>query len=104
MKRGIRVFLIVSVALTLSCTSLMYQRIGPTQITEGEGSGCPTANPCRMPMLGAGFPFAYLVDKPGISVVGAIHPIEDEFRPGAFILDFIFYLALCLLLSRLRRR
>ena len=90
-----------SVALTLTCASALYQRVGPTQVTEGEGSGCPTADPCRVPVLGAGFPLAYLVDRPGISVQGALHPIEDEFRPGAFALDLLVYFVFSLVVMRL---
>ena len=101
MRRGLTLLLAASAALTLSCASVLYERVGPTQITEGEGSGCKTADPCRVPALGAGFPLAYLVDRPGVSVVGALHLVEDEFRPLAFALDFLAYLALGLLAMRL---
>ena len=101
MKRGLILLLVASAALTLTCASVLYQRVGPTQVTEGEGSGCPTAAPCRVPVLGAGFPLAYLVDKPGISVQGALHLVEDEFRPGAFALDLMVYFVLSLMVIRL---
>lgn len=92
------------VALALTCASAAYQRVGPLQTVEGEGSGCPTAAPCRLPVLGAGFPLAYLVDRPGISVPGALHLVEDELRPTAFALDFLLYLALVLAAVRLAPR
>jgi hypothetical protein len=101
MKRGLILLLVASAALTLTCASVLYQRVGPTQIIEGEGSGCPTAAPCRVPVLGAGFPLAYLVDNPGVSVRGALHLVEDEFRPEAFALDFMIYFILSLMVVRL---
>ena len=90
--------MVASAALALSCASVLYQRVGPTQIMEGEGSGCQTADPCRVPVLGAGFPLAYLVDEPGVSVQGVLHLIEDEFWPEAFALDFLAYYVLILLM------
>ena len=101
MRRGFVLLLAATAALALSCASILYQRVGPTQITEGEGSGCPSANPCRIRVLGAGYPLAYLVDRPGVSVEGALHLVEDEFRPGAFALDFMIYFALGLTAARL---
>ena len=86
------------VALAITCASVGYQRIGPLQVVEGEGSRCPTAAPCRLPVLGGGWPVAYLVDRPGISVPGALHVVEDEFRPMHFSADFTLWFLLAVLL------
>ena len=92
------------VALAITCASVGYQRIGPLQVMEGEGSGCPTAAPCRLPVLGGGWPLAYLVDRPGISVPGVLHVVEDDFRPLPFSADLTFWFLLAALLPSPRLR
>jgi hypothetical protein len=51
---------------------------------------------CVGPILRAGFPFAYTIDNPGISVVSRLEDVFliDKFVFWAFLLDILFY-AVC---------
>jgi hypothetical protein len=93
------------VALLVTCATVGIQRVGPTRMVTGE-AWCKTAEPCAVRALGAGFPFAYLVDNPQISVPNAIGLVEDDFRAGAFGLDWLLFFLLLrpvgLLLARRR--
>lgn len=97
---GLAATVIIALALTVASTA--YQRVGPTRLVEGEGF-CPGREPCFVPVLGAGFPLAFLVDNPQISVPRSVHLVEDDFRPGAFVLDAIFYLGLTAAAARVVR-
>lgn len=102
-KRSIRLLGALGLALMLTLASAAFQRVGPLRQVEGEGF-CPDGGRCRIPVLGAGFPLAYLVDNPQLSVPHAVHLIEDDFRAGAFALDALFYLVLTAAATRLVRR
>lgn len=91
---------LAAVALVLTVTSAAYQRVGPTRMVEGE-AWCETPAPCEIRALGAGFPMAYLVDDPQVSVPDAVHVLEDDFRPLAFAADLLFFFAAVVLAARL---
>ncbi|HVR54970.1 MAG TPA: hypothetical protein VMS38_34945 [Pseudorhodoferax sp.] len=95
--------LALAMAGTLALLSVHIERLGPEQASYGNLCG-PSANKeCLQAALGGGFPFAFLLDMPGISVQGQLHFIEDRFSPVAFLFDVVFYLAVLLALSRLKR-
>src|SRR5829696_7802181 len=64
--------------------------------------------PCAVRALGAGFPLPYLIDDPQVSVPNQIALVEDDFRPGAFVIDALFWFALAtsgaLVIHRMRSR
>ena len=97
-----RLLAILAVALVLTVASAAYQRVGPTRQVEGEGF-CPDGGRCRIPVVGAGFPLAYFVDNPQVSVPNAVHLVEDDFRPGAFVVDVVVFFALIAAAVRLLR-
>lgn len=103
MRRLRTVFALTALALALTGASVMVQRVGPLKMVEGEGF-CPGREPCYIPALGAGFPLPYLVDNPQVSVPNAVGLFEDDFRPGGFVLDVLFYFALGAFGIRLARR
>jgi hypothetical protein len=45
---------------------------------------------CFHPRLAGGFPYAFVVDSPGVSVENALGP-EDEFRFLPFVINVWFY-------------
>ena len=77
----------------MTIASVGVQRVGPPRMVTGEGF-CPGPDPCEIPALGGGFPAAWLVDNPQISVPNALAVPEDDVRWGAFALDVAFWLAL----------
>jgi hypothetical protein len=94
---------VLALAVGLAAASVVVQRVGPLRLVEGEGF-CPGAEPCRVPVLGAGFPVPYLIDDPQVSVPGRVALVEDGFRAGAFLLNVAFYAGLAALVLRLARR
>ncbi len=100
--RARTVLALAAVAVALTVASVRYQRVGPMRLVEGEG-WCSTPAPCAVPVLGAGFPLPYLIDNPQVSVPNAVGLFEDDVRPGAFILDALFFFALGLLIIRIIR-
>ena len=101
-----RLSLVGGCALLITLATLGFQRVGPLSTVEGEGF-CAGREACRVPALGAGFPLAYLVDDPQVSVAGRLSPAEDGFRTGAFVLNVLFHasvlLAVLAAFPRLRR-
>lgn len=93
---------LTAIAFALAAASVWYQQVGPERMVEGEG-WCTTPAPCAVPVLGAGFPFPWMVDNPQVSVPNAIGVGEDDFRPGAFLMDALFYFAFGVLIIRIRR-
>jgi hypothetical protein len=92
MRRHLRSYLAVAaLALAATLASVAIQRVGPTRLVEGEGF-CPGMDPCRIPVLGGGFPFPWLVDNPQISVPDQLSPFEDHFYPGNFLVDLALWL------------
>jgi hypothetical protein len=101
-----RTLLAPAAALVLATASAAYQRVGPRRMVTGE-AWCSTPAPCLVAVLGAGFPLPFLIDNPQVSVPNAIGLVEDDFRPGAFLLDALLYFALTVLAAsrvHLRKR
>lgn len=90
-------------ALLLTALSGLVPHRRATQLVEGEGF-CPDADPCLVPALAAGVPFAYLVDRPDISVPNSLHLVEDELRTTAFLGDWLIFYGALSLISALGRR
>jgi hypothetical protein len=84
-------------ALVVTFATVTYQRRGVMEPAGWEGY-CLEGSPCMAPILGAGFPIPFLVDNPGVSVVGVLDFFEDEFHPSAFIQDALIYFGLGLLI------
>lgn len=78
----------------MTLASVRHQRVGPTRLVEGEGI-CPGGGPCRITVLGGGFPAPYLVDRPAASARDRLGFLEDELRWRALAADLAFWLALC---------
>src|SRR5688572_31550688 len=97
MHRVRRIIGVSSIAIALASLSVVYER--PSNDSSIVGNLCgPLANePCVERRLAAGFPLAYLYDRPSISVPGAIHLVEDEFRFLPFVLNILIYFGVLLL-------
>jgi hypothetical protein len=82
------------IALGLAATSVSFHRHVPVVV----GNMCPptAGSPsefCYRDRLIGGWPFAFLYDNPGTSVLGALGP-EDDFRPAWFLADTAVFDAL----------
>jgi hypothetical protein len=87
-KRDILVLAIILFFLALTTTILSFriQRFGPE--VGYLGSDCRPE--CLLLKLNAGWPWPYVFDSMGISVLNALGS-EDEFRVLPFLLDLVFY-------------
>lgn len=96
-------------ALGVTLITSYVERVGPAPESWREELCSPfPLHPCAEGVLQGGWPFAYLLDKPGISVMAELGLIEDRFEPRAFWLDVAaFWVALTgvgrLAVSRRRR-
>ena len=82
-----------------------YQGMGPAP-PEWDQELCSYTPPrsCREGVLQGGWPFPYVVDAPGISVVGKVTIVgEDHFHPVPFVVDALIAGAVVWLLLRARR-
>ena len=89
----------------LALALLSSAKAGETSATYSEIMGCEQS--CRV--AAAGWPFPYLVDYPGISVVGSAGLSgaltgEDKFRLLPFLLTLAFWTAAALVADLLWRR
>jgi hypothetical protein len=89
----------------LALTLLSSAKGGETSATYSEIMGCEQS----CPVAAAGWPFPYLVDYPGISVVGSADLSgalvgEDKFRLLPFVLTLAFWTAAAMAAALLRRR
>lgn len=92
-------------AVLLALASVLVQGHGPEQVADGNVCGPRGDGPCLRPALKGGFPVAYLVDRPGVSVEGKLSLGEDELLPAALLIDVAFYaLLLALVLRAWHRR
>ena len=79
---------VLGIAVVLALTSVVVQRTGPRVTVSGEGfCGAEAMAPCTVAALGGGWPVAFLVDDPQISVPNRLSVGEDHVRPWAFALD-----------------
>lgn len=105
MRRIATLLLVLVLAVLLSLGSLAVQRHGPEQVAYGNLCGARGDSPCLRPVLKGGFPVAYLVDRPGVSVEDQLFLFEDELLPAALLIDVTFYaLFLGLMVLGWRRR
>ena len=93
MRRG---GLTLLAALVLTLITSYVERVGPAPAGWRDELCSPfPLHPCAEGVLQGGWPFAYLLDKPGISVMAQLGLIEDRFEPRAFWLDVLaFWMAL----------
>lgn len=89
--------MILVLSLFSTITSLKYERSNPTVI--GNVCTATSDNPrgfCFEDLPAGGFPFSYLYDAGGVSVMGSLDFIEDDFYLIWFIADIAFYFLLFL--------
>jgi len=91
-------------ALLTTLASVKYERRGPGTVEAGNLCGPRMDEICRVPALGGGWPLAYLVDSPSISVPDQLGFFEDDFRREPFAFDVLVHWAALLVLARLARR
>ena len=92
MKKFVIISIIFVLAVLSAVLSIKYERNHPTVI----GNVCQTSpeNPkglCYENLPAAGFPFSYLYDQGGVSVMGTLDIAEDNFYFTWFIADIILY-------------
>ena len=100
MRRVRSIIGISSIALALASLSVVYERRSDEVAVVGNVCGPSTNEACVERRLAAGFPLAYMYDRPSISVPGTIHFVEDEFRALPFALNILIYLGVLVLLFR----
>lgn len=106
MRTGKRATLSTVAGLVLAIASSWYQRIGDAP-PEWDQELCSYTPPrsCREGVLKGGWPLPYIVDSPGVSVVGKVTIIgEDRFHAAPFLADAAIAGALVWLLLGARRR
>ena len=94
--------LLVSGAMAMG--SAAVQSFGPEQGVFGQLCGPQKDEDCIGPLLNGGFPWRYLFDFPGTSVVNQLGFGEDRFYLLPFVANWSFYLALVLLALFVLRR
>jgi hypothetical protein len=84
------------VAVVLAWGTVFVERVGPAPPGWRDELCSPfPLHPCGEGVLQGGWPFAYLLDKPGISVMASLGLIEDRFETRAFLADVVaFWVAL----------
>ncbi|MGB7816552.1 MAG: hypothetical protein WBL28_09415 [Methylotenera sp.] len=87
--RFILFFVIISITATL--LSVFYQRLSSEIVQWGNLCGAADFLNCYHPNLSGGFPFAFIFDRPGVSVEYKLSFGEDEFRWYPFLTDIWFY-------------
>lgn len=88
-------------AIALALLSVHIERIGPDLVQYGNLCGPAGSAPCYKPALKGGFPIAYLVDAPGISVERQLAFFEDNLHPGALGADVALYFTIFMTMARL---
>ena len=78
--------MLVSACVTL--VSVGIERRGPELAQYGNLCGPTHDQPCMQPALKGGFPMAFLVDMPGVSVENQLALVEDSFVPLGFAVDW----------------
>ena len=97
-KKILMVLGILMLAFLSTIMSITHLRTNPTVI----GNLCDVTdnNPngfCYKDLPAGGFPFSYLYDNGGVSVIGALG-IEDEFVPSLFVINIISYIVFYLVI------
>ncbi|MFL5489322.1 MAG: hypothetical protein ACJ8AJ_12660 [Gemmatimonadaceae bacterium] len=83
-------------ALSLATISVRIERVAPAPAMWDQELCAPEPlHPCTSGVLQGGWPLPFLLDRPGISVMGQLAFVEDLFRPKWFALDvLVIWLAL----------
>jgi hypothetical protein len=84
----------------LASASFSFQRTGPSIGIYGTECKDQPHGHCYGPLLGAGFPLQYVLDVPGVSVVGQLG-YEDGFFLYSYFLDAAFFAILVFACIRL---
>jgi hypothetical protein len=94
------------IALAMTLASMRIQRVGAAPAEWSDELCAPEPlHSCRAGVLTGGWPAGFLLDRPGVSVMGKLALIEDLFRPGRFVLDWaLAWTALELAALAARRR
>lgn len=103
LRRTVVLLLTGLMALVSTTVTLQYERLGPELAAYGNLCGPEFNEACLEPVLNAGFPFAFLFDRPGVSVQHQLSLGEDEFRPARFAADLGLFWAGYLALLQLAR-
>jgi hypothetical protein len=110
MRRLLQIATLAAIAIVLTLASSVVHR---TRLEVQDWDCPPPPASCARPMLVLGFPFPYISDYHGISVVGSASLTgallgEDLFHRGAFLADVAVYVVLAALtavvLRTVRRR
>ena len=81
---------VLGAGLVLAAASVAYERVGPAPAGWDQELCAPAPlHPCPEGVLQGGWPLGFLLDQPGVSVMGRLVLVEDEFRPAAFALDVV---------------
>jgi hypothetical protein len=81
-------------ALAIALGSVYVERVGPAPAAWRDELCSPfPLHACAEGVLQGGWPFAFLLDKPGISVMSALGLVEDRFEAWAFWADVAAYWA-----------
>lgn len=97
--------LILITAITLALVSMRIEQTGPELIEYGNLCGAAGNSPCYEPALKGGFPIAYLVDAPGISVQRKLSFGEDNLHAAALVANIAVYFAILMaILWAVKRR
>lgn len=86
-------------SMTLTGLSVHVERTGPELAQYGNLCGPGNDDPCYKPVLKGGFPVAYLVDMPGVSVERKLG-FEDRLSITALILDIAIHAAMIFFVLR----
>ena len=91
--------------IALATATVYHERVGPAPASWADEQCAPAPfHPCTEGVLQGGWPAGYLLDSPGISVMGQLAFIEDRFEAGAFAADAALLTLPVLLALALRRR
>ena len=83
-----RPLVVLALAVALALSTAWLERRGPLVTVSGEGfCGAEASAPCEVAAVGGGWPVAFLVDDPQVSVPDRPSFFEDDFRWAAFTLD-----------------
>ncbi|NKI97120.1 hypothetical protein [Rhizobacter sp. SG703] len=92
------------VSAVVAASSVRIERRGPELVQYSDMCGPLHNQPCMRPTLKGGFPLAFLVDMPGVSVENQLSVGEDQGDPLAFVADWGLYAACLWLLHGVWRR
>ncbi len=105
MKKIFIVLAILPLSFLATLVSVKYERAFRGVV----GNVCDVSvdNPhgfCYEDLPRGGFPFSYLFDQGGVQGEGILEGVDDTFKTGWFIADFIFYFIIFLLIVLVRKK